>query len=98
MKVELEIDGRRIARVLAVALVGIAIGYALSTVVGTPSITGNAGMNYLTSADLNREDISASIVLSRFCEGLGLRSSVYWRQDPQGNTYGEPICLPVQQQ
>ena len=93
MKVELNLEGRKIAKLLAIAVIGIVIGYTLSMFTGSPTITGNAPMGYLTSADLNREDIGASIVLSRFCEGLGLQSSVYWQQDPEGNVYGMPICL-----
>ncbi len=112
MKIEINMEGKRIARVFAIALIGIAIGYTLS-MVAPANISGNAPMGYLTSADLdnrgigtgylttadlNREDIMASIVLSRFCEGMGLRSSVYWQQDAQGNVYGLPICLQQQQQ
>ncbi|MDP2974116.1 MAG: hypothetical protein Q8N60_03635 [Candidatus Diapherotrites archaeon] len=95
MKVEINLEGKRIARVFAIALVGIAIGYTLS-MVAPANIAGNAPMGYLTTADLNRDDIGASIVLSRFCEGMGLRSSVYWQQDAQGNEYGQPICLRQQ--
>jgi len=47
----------------------------------------------LTVADLNRSDIVTSIVLSRFCEGMGLQSSVYWQRDINGNVYGLPVCL-----
>ena len=97
MKVELNLEGKRIAGILVIAVIGIAIGYALATIAPQSSI-GPAGLGYLTTADLNREDIGASIVLSRFCEGMGLKSSVYWQQDQQGNVYGLPICLQAQQQ
>jgi len=48
----------------------------------------------LTTQDLNRTDIGAGVVLSRFCEGMGLHSSIYWQQDEQGQKYGLPICIP----
>jgi len=101
VKVEINLEGKRIARILAIVVVGIAIGYTLSMVApanAPANMAGNAPLGYLTTADLNREDIGASIVLSRFCEGMGLRSSVYWQQDAQGNVYGLPICLQAQQQ
>jgi hypothetical protein len=59
----------------------------------SPQITEKTQQACLTINDLNRSDIGASIVLSRFCEGMGLQSSVLWQQDQQGNEYGVPICL-----
>lgn len=96
MKVEISVIAGKIAKPLAVVVICLVVGYVFGVLTG-PSLTGHTGMGYLTSSDLNRDDIGTSIVLSRFCEGLGLKSSVYWQQDGQGNIYGEPICLPAQQ-
>lgn len=97
MKLELDLSAGGIARVLVIVLIGLALGFALGLSTG-PSAVGYAGLEslgpqQLTTADLNRQDIGASIILSRFCEGLGLKSSVYWQSDAQGNVYGVPICL-----
>jgi len=96
MKVEIELNSKQIARILAIVAIGLVIGFVLGMSSG-PSLTGYTSVvgtgGYLTTADLNREDIGTSIVLSRFCEGMGLKSSVYWQQDEQGNVYGLPICL-----
>lgn len=98
MKVEFELKGKQIARLLAIAVIGIVLGYALA-LVATPSGVGYAGMGSmaLTTADLNREDLgNTSLItaqMSRFCEGIGLRSSVVWQRDSQGNEIGTPVCL-----
>jgi len=99
VKLEINLEGKQIARVLAIAAIGVILGYSLSFVTGTES-TGLVPMgtgNYITSSDLNREDLGLMSIItsqnSRFCEGMGLVSSVYWQQDDQGNTYGMPICL-----
>lgn len=97
MKVAIEISWLKAAKFLAVLAVGIAIGYVIA-VSAMPAVVGQGGeIDFLTSADLNRQDIQASILLSRFCEGLGLRSSVYWQRDLNGNVFGTPICLPAGQ-
>ncbi len=98
MKVEIDMSRGKIAMVLIIGIIGLVIGYGLGLATA-PSVglgTGG-GIGYLSSADLNREDIQASILLSRFCEGLGLQSSVYWQQDAEGNVFGTPICLAPQQ-
>jgi len=100
MKVEIELNWVKIAKLIAILVVGAIIGYAAALATLPPAgATGSIGeeTNYLTTADLNRQDIQASILLSRFCEGLGLRSSVYWQRDAEGNVYGTPICLPQEQ-
>lgn len=88
MKIE-KSDLKILAVILAIAIVGV-VGYWIGTI-EQPFSTET--QNCLTSLDLNREDIGASIILSRFCEGLGLQSSVYWQQDEQGQKYGMPICM-----
>ncbi len=93
MKIEFDIKGKRSGRVLVIVVICLILGFAIGISTG-PAVVGYTGLSgQLTTADLNREDISASIILSRFCEGMGLRSSVYWQQDAQGNVYGMPICL-----
>jgi len=95
MKIEMEISKSAVAKTLAIVAIGIIIGYALGITTGS-GISTAGGVDYLSTADLNRSDIQASILLSRFCEGLGLQSSVYWQQDAEGNVFGQPICLPGQ--
>lgn len=51
----------------------------------------------LTTTDLNRDDLGAVITLTRFCEGLGLQSNIYWQTDDQNNVYGIPICTQPQE-
>jgi len=94
MKVEMDISGKKIAKYVIVGIVLLAVGYGLGMTTGTGFYTmSGGGVDYLSASDLNRSDIQASILLSRFCEGLGLQSSVYWQQDPEGNVFGQPICL-----
>jgi len=97
MKVEMDINGKRIAKYTLMAVVLLAIGYGLGMSTGTGLYTMGGGVDYLSTSDLNRSDIQASILMSRFCEGLGLQSSVYWQQDAQGNVFGQPICLQPNQ-
>ena len=51
----------------------------------------------LTTADFNNDHLGAIVVMSRFCEGLGLRSSVYWQVDEQGNEFANPVCVVAQE-
>jgi len=101
MKVEMEISWIKAAKLAAVAVIGIIIGYALAVSTVTAPAAGTTvqmeGVDCITNADLNRQDIQASILLSRFCEGQGLQSSVFWQQDDEGNVFGTPICLPPPQ-
>jgi len=98
MKLEMEVSWQAITKLLVVGIVGIAIGYGLAlATVPEPEPVQALNENYLTSSDLNRSDIQASILLSRFCEGLGFNSGIYWQQDAEGNVFGTPICLPPQQ-
>ena len=76
MKLEMDINGKKIAKYAIAGIILLAIEYALGTATG-PAWTSAGGVDYLSSSDLNRSDIQASILLSRFCEGLGLQSSVY---------------------
>lgn len=71
------------------------IGYGCYVLGTGQSADNSAGC--LTTADLNRTDIETAIVLSRFCEGIGLQSSVYWQQDEQGQKYGMPICVQIKE-
>lgn len=95
MKLEVDLKPRKLAGLLVVGVICLAVGYALGMGTGQ-GISSAGGVDYLSTADLNRSDIQASILLSRFCEGLGLRSSVYWQKDAEGNVFGQPICLPPQ--
>lgn len=65
---------------------GVAVG-------GWSNSAPSQGPDCLTAQDLNRSDIGTAIVLSRFCEGLGLQSSVYWQRDLNGNVYALPVCV-----
>jgi len=90
MKIERS-DLKIVASISAIVIFGV-LCYWLG-VIEQPVSTGT--QNCLTSLDLNRDDIGASIVLSRFCEGLGLQSSVYWQQDEGGQVYAMPICMQI---
>jgi MFS-type transporter involved in bile tolerance (Atg22 family) len=98
MKLEMDLSGKKLAMMAVLVIIGIAIGYGLAMTSGTAGMASPGGTQTLTTADLNRSDIQASILLSRFCEGMGLQSGVYWQQDAQGNVFGAPICLPPPQQ
>ncbi len=111
MKLEMDLSGKKLAMMAALVIVGITVGYGIAMTTGTPGMASPGGTQTLTTADLNRSetqtlttadlnrsDIQASILLSRFCEGMGLQSGVYWQEDAQGNVFGAPICLPPPQQ
>lgn len=85
MKIEAELNPKKIVKYLFVAIVFFGIGGILLQ----PVIPQQ---KCLSSIDLNRDDLRAVIVLSRDCEGMGLRSSVIWKQ-LDGNVYAEPICV-----
>ena len=92
MKFEVNFSKLKPSKWVGVFIIGVLLGAVIATVsfelkheVPTTAC--------LTTTDLNRSDMSAVIVLSRFCEGMGLQSSVYWQRDMNGNVYGLPICL-----
>ena len=90
-----------------VNIVQLAVVFFVGGVVGmlfSPSVVGfleptsePLEVDCLSSVDLNRSDLASVIVFSRFCEGLGLQSSVYWQQDSDGKTYGLPVCIQLQE-
>ena len=95
MDLKVSVTRKTIATILIV-LFAFGAGFIAGTS-GNPDKTSCIGeaitSSCLTSADLNRSDIGASIVLSRFCEGMGLQSSVIWQNDVDtGTEYGIPIC------
>jgi uncharacterized membrane protein len=100
MKVEYDFSklGTKIKHILthwiAFVIVSLIIGLIIFPV--TTQSINSTQPQCLTAADLNRGDIVTSIVLSRFCEGMGSQSSVYWQQTQDGNSYGIPICLQIQ--
>lgn len=55
--------------------------------------SGELQSSCLTSADLNRSDLANVVIFSRFCEGLGLSSSIYWQRDEANHVYGLPVCV-----
>lgn len=95
MKFEIDSSKLKLSKWVWVFIIGLIIGATLGLVatIYTPEPIFTLREECLTATDLNRSDIGASIVLSRFCEGMGLQSSVLWQQDSQGNEYGVPICL-----
>jgi hypothetical protein len=101
MKIEMDVKWATVLQFMIVAIMFFCFGYVMAIYMpsenSTEKITScNSAetiTNCLTATDLNRSDIGASIVLSRFCEGMGLQSSVLWSQDQQGNEYGMPICV-----
>ena len=85
---KIDITWQVTAKIMAIFILGVVIGTVWMPFIGT----SEKECNCLTTVDLNRTDLSAVIVLSRFCEGMGLQSSVIWRQI-DGNVYAEPICV-----
>jgi len=104
MKVETEITGAMATKILATVAVGFVIGFVAATMTMQPAAPAAVAtdclksVDCLTTADLSKEDIAIGSFQARFCEGLGMQSSVYWQQDPEGNTFGTPICLPPEEQ
>jgi len=86
---EIIIHWEVIGKIVVVAILCLGIATLGLSFIDTPQ---GEECNCLTTVDLNRTDLSAVIILSRFCEGMGLQSSVIWRQI-DGNVYAEPICV-----
>ncbi len=95
-KVEMEITGKKIATTIVLLAIGLIVGYLIAGATAAPASKDNA-QKCLTIQDLNRQDLIGVITLSRFCEGLGLASSVLQQQDLNGNVYGLPVCVPQPQ-
>ena len=90
MKIEFDLNWKGVVISFVIVVIAFGIGFlsGLRTVPETGPVT-----NCLTVSDLNRSDIATGIILSRFCEGMGLNSSIFWQQDQNGNVYGLPICV-----
>lgn len=94
MKLEINLPTKQtIGKLLSVFLIiilifisGWFVGYAIS-----PQY--NQQQSFCSINDLNASETAKIVVLARQCEGLGLRSSVYWAKDAEGNVFGTPICL-----
>lgn len=76
------------------SIIALTIGIVIAPYFNIPLQENQDQVTCLQTTDLNREDIGMAILLTRFCEGQGLQSSIYWQQDLNGNVYGMPICLP----
>lgn len=91
MKTEIEVEK-------TIVIFGFLIGAAILGAVLNPcQECQQQQIDCLTPADLNAEHLNAVISLSRFCEGLGLQSTVYWQQDDLNRSFAVPVCIEVQQ-
>ena len=97
MRTEINLDWQNFMVILVVAIAFSIIGFniaKLTTPIQEPIDLQE--INCLTSQDLNTDHLDAVVILSRFCEGQGLQSGVYWQQDQNGNVYAIPICIQPQ--
>lgn len=95
MRFDFEVNLWLAIPVIAVFVIGIVVGIVGTQEILKPNNVYQEPVNCLKTTDLNRDDVAAGIILSRFCEGLGLQSNIYWQTDDQNTPYGIPICTTL---